>query len=112
MTKRELFVAMTEGTVVTAEMAEFAAKEIEKIDKADIKRREKAAEKNKEREALKEEILGVLGDEPKTATMVGEEFEISTQKASALLRALVADGKATQVEVKISGKGKQKGYTK
>lgn len=92
-------------------IAQYAAEMIEKMEEANAKRKTKVTEKQLENEALKKEILTRLGAEPKTATVVGEELEISTQKASALLRQLVKEEKAIQNEVKITGKGMQKGYT-
>lgn len=52
-----------------------------------------------------------MTDEPKTATDVAAVLEVSVQKASGLLRRLVEEGKAVKVDVKIKGKGTQKGYT-
>ena len=48
---------------------------------------------------------------PTVASAVAGELEISTQKASALCRQLVADGELNVTEVKVKGKGKQKGYS-
>ena len=55
----------------------------------------------------KEAIAKVLTDEPKLAAAIAEEVGISTQKASALLRQM--EIKVTDVKVK--GKGTQKGYS-
>ena len=110
MTKREFYVAIANGEM-TDELKKLAAEYIEKMDAANEERKNKMTKKQKENEALKATILETLTDEPQTATTVGEKVEISTQKASALLRQLVADGMASVTEVKVTGKGKQKGYT-
>ena len=85
---------------------------IAKMDEANEKRKNTLSKKQEENEAIKVEILTHLDAEAKTATTIGELMGISTQKASALLRQLVNDGKATATEVKIPKKGTQKGYVK
>lgn len=110
MTRHDFFVAVSNGEMndeIMAKGAELAAK----LDAENEKRRNRVSKKALENEPIKEAILGVLGDEPKTATVIGEEVEISTQKASALLRQLVEAGKATKTDIKVTGKGTQKGYT-
>ena len=111
MTKREFYVAIANGEM-NEEVKAAAAEYIAKMDEANEKRKHTMYKKQEENEAIKAEILGHLDTEAKTATTIGELMSISTQKASALLRQLVNDGKATATEVKITGKGKQKAYTK
>lgn len=111
MTKRDFYNAIANGQI-TDELKEFATEQIARMDSANEKRKNTLSKKQEENETVKIEILTHLDTEPKTATTIGELMEISTQKASALLRQLVQDGKATATEVKITGKGKQKGYTK
>ena len=108
-TKREMLNAVAAG-MVNEEVAAWARDEIAKMDRANELRRNKMSKKAKENLPVIEAIKGVLTDEPQTATMIGEKVGISTQKASALLRQIVDAGHATKVEVKIKGKGKQKGY--
>lgn len=95
---------------VTDEVIEKATERLEKLDAENEKRKNRVSKKALENEPVKEAILGVLGEEPKTATEIGSEVEISTQKASALLRQLVNDGKVEKTDVKVKGKGVQKGY--
>ena len=52
-------------------------------------------------------ITEVLTDEPMLASKIAELCEISTQKASALVKKV--DG-VQSVDVKVKGKGTQKGY--
>ena len=111
MTKREFYVAIANGEM-NDEVKATAAEYIAKMDEANEKRKSTLSKKQEENEAIKAEIMEHLDTEAKTATTVGELMGISTQKASALLRQLVSDGKATATEVKITGKGKQKAYTK
>lgn len=110
MTKREFYGFVAEGTVNEEVMAK-ANELIEKMDAENEKRKNRVSKKALENEPIKDAICEVLTDEPKTATVIGEELSISTQKASALLRQLVEAGKANKTDVKVSGKGVQKGYT-
>ena len=106
MTKREFFVAVIDA-VEDAELKLFAEKEIAKMDERNAKRKASPSKKALENEPIKNAIVGVLGNEPMTASEVAEKVEISTQKASALLRQI--DG-LTVTEIKVKGKGKVKGY--
>ena len=110
MTKRDFYVFVSEGTI-NDEVIEKANELIEKMDAENEKRKNRVSKKALENEPIKETILGVLGDEPKTATVIGEEVSISTQKASALLRQLVEAGSVAKTDIKVTGKGVQKGYT-
>lgn len=117
MTKREFLEAIVglgaEGKI-ESELGAFAEEEIVKMDEALAKRREKTSAKAAENAPLMDKIYEDIlkEDEPITATTVGELMEISTQKASALLRKMVDEGRATSEDVKIPKKGTQKGYSK
>ena len=117
MTKREFLTAIvelgTEGTI-SSELGDFAEEEIAKLDAALAKRKEKVSAKAAENAPLMDKIYEDIlkEDEVVTATIVGELMEISTQKASALLRKLVDEERATAEDVKIPKKGTQKGYKK
>lgn len=108
-TKREMLNVIATG-VMNDEVQAWAVAELEKMDKANEARRNKMSAKAKENEPIKEAIVNVLNGEPQTATVIGETVGISTQKASALLRQLVEAEKVQRVDVKIKGKGTQKGY--
>ena len=108
-TKREMLNAVAAG-MMNDEVAAWARDEIAKMDRANELRRNKMSKKAKENLPVIEAIKGVLTDEPQTATVIGEKVGISTQKASALLRQIVSAGDAAKVDVKIKGKGTQKGY--
>ena len=105
MTKRE-FMEMVIATVDNEEMKEFAQKEIETLDRRNAKRAERPSKTALANEPIKAEIAKVLTEEPQTASVIAEKVGISTQKASALLRQM--ELKVT--EVKVKGKGTQKGY--
>ena len=117
MTKREFLTAIvelgTEGTI-SSELGDFAEEEIAKLDAALAKRKEKVSAKAAENAPLMDKIYEDIlkEDEVVTATVVGELMEVSTQKASALLRKLVDEKRAIAEDVKIPKKGTQKGYKK
>lgn len=111
MTKREFYTAIMNGEI-DEQVKLFAAEELEKMDAANEKRRNTLSKKAQENQPLLQQITDeILSEEPKTATDVAAVLEVSVQKASGLLRRLVEDGKAVKVDVKIKGKGTQKGYT-
>lgn len=115
MTRREFLEMVIEGKV-TDEMKDFAHSEITKMNDRNAKRKASPSKTAIANEPIKAEIVKVLTNEPKTASEIAKEVEISTQKevkistqkASALLRQI--DG-LTVTEVKIKGKGKVKGYS-
>ena len=113
MTQREFFTTIVEGATVTAEMEAFASHALANIDKANESRRERQSKKAQENEPLLVQIeTDILTVEPITASNVAAILSTSTQKATALLRALVAAGRAQVQDVKVTGKGMQKGYFK
>lgn len=123
MTKREFLVAVIDSTVDEGIKA-FAENEIAKLDTMNAKRREKASEKNTERnEAVKAFAGEYIGDTAKTATMLKDELvangferadgkDVNVQFVSAMCRKAVDLGLAVATEVKVSGKGTQKAYTR
>lgn len=113
MTKREFMEAIVkfaEDGTVGAEYGAFAEEEIKKLNETLARRREKVSAKQAENAPLMDKIYEMLGDEPVTATVIGEMLEVSTQKASALLRKMVDEGRVAKTDVKIPKKGVQKGY--
>ena len=112
MTKRDFLNAVMNGEI-NDEIKAFAEEEIEKLDTANAKRREKTSKKREENKPLLDQIYNeILGEEPKTASEVAEVIQTSVQKASSLLRTLVEAGKAEAQEIKVPKNGKCKGYTK
>lgn len=111
MTRREFFEAVI-ANIEDAEIKLFAEQEIAKMDARNARRSLMPSKTAVANEPIKTKIVEVLKtkDTPTVASIIATEVEISTQKASALCRQLVADGSLTVTEVKIKGKGKQKGY--
>ena len=110
MTYREMLEKVIANDI-NDEVIEKATERLEKLDAENEKRKNRVSKKAAENEPIKAAILGVLGAEPKTASVIGGEVEISTQKASALLRQLVEAGSVAKTDIKVTGKGTQKGYT-
>lgn len=110
MTKRE-FLEIVMG-LGHPEAAEFAAKELEKMDRALEKRRSKPTKAQIANAPIIQQIVSEIleGEELKTASEIAEILEISVQKASAVLRQAVSEGKVEVEDVKVKGKGVQKGY--
>ena len=106
MTNREMFTAIVNGEI-TEEVVAKAHEEIEKLDARNAARKDKPSKKALENEPIKARISEVLTDEPKTASDIASELGLSVQKTSALLRQM----DVTVVDVKVKGKGTQKGYS-
>lgn len=109
MTNREFFEAIVNGTI-NDEIKAHAEEAIAKMDARNAKRAGRPSKTAIANLPLIEEIKEVLTVEPQTARTVADKIDISVQKASALLRQIVADGDALVTEVKVPKKGKQKGY--
>lgn len=107
MTNREFFTEVVKGNL-TEEVIAHAQTAIEKLDARNAARKDKPSKKSLENEPIKEAIKALLTEEPITASEIAEKVEISTQKASALLRQIEG---LNVTEVKIKGKGKVKGYS-
>ena len=110
MTKRE-FMEMVIAETTNEDVKVFAENEIVKMDKANANRSAKRAERRAENEPVKNAIVECLSSELTLASEIADKVNISTQKASALLRQLVEEGRAKVEDVKIKGKGTKKGYT-
>lgn len=112
MTKREFYTKVSNGEM-TDELMAMAAAEIEKMDAANEKRKEKVSKKAEENQPLIDRIVSeILTDEPMTATDVAAVLEVSVQKASSLCRAAVLQGKAVQSDVKVPKRGTMKAYSR
>ena len=118
MTKREFLNAIAAGEM-TEEVIAFAGEEIEKMDAANAKRREKNAERKAQNDEFVDLFVSFLNDEPKTASDIMalmSEVErpdgkaVNVQWVSSLGRKAVEAERAAKVDVKVTGKGTQKGY--
>ena len=123
MTNRELYKNVLalidgEGEVDVMELRAATVDAIAKLDATNVKRKAasalKAAEKQAEKEPIRAALLAVMGgeDAPKTASMLIADAGLDIKPASvpSLLRPLVEAGKVAKVDVKITGKGTQRGY--
>ena len=110
MTKREFYNAIINGEI-NEDVIETAKAAIATMDATNEKRRNTPSKAMKENEPLLNQIkTEILDSEAKTASDVAEVLGVKVQKASALLRALVAEGVATVEDVKVPKKGTQKAY--
>jgi hypothetical protein len=111
MTNREFLTAIANAENISEELKAEATARIEKLDATNEARKNKPSKKATENAPIMEQIVNeILTSEAQTASAIAEAAGISVQKASALLRQIVADGKATVTEVKIPKKGTQKAY--
>ena len=109
MTIRE-FLENVISADISNEMNDFARLRIEKLDENNEKKKT-TSKKKTENDGIKNEMLEFMSDGAGyKASDIATQFEISTQKASALLVQLAKDGKVIATEVRIKGKGKVKEY--
>ena len=106
MTNREFYTAVINGTI-TEDMVAKAHEEIAKLDERNAKRASKESAKQIANKPIIEAISRVLTDEPMLASKIAELCEISTQKASALVKKVEG---VQSTDIKVKGKGTQKGY--
>ena len=111
MTNREFYNAIANGTM-NDEVKAFAEEAIAKMDERNAKRSSKPSKTSIENAPIKESIIEFISNRNEfcIAGAIAEAREISTQKASALCRQLVADGKLIEKEVKVPKQGKRKAY--
>ena len=115
MTTREFYQAVIDASI-NEEITAFATAGIEKLDHALTLRKDSAAKKALEKEAerapIRDAIMAVMTTEPKTATTLIEEagVEIKPQAIPSLLKSLCEAGTVVKTEVRVTGKGKQRGY--
>lgn len=111
MTNREFYNAIANGTM-NDEIKAFAEEATVKMDERNAKRNSKPSKTAIENEPIKKKIVEFITQRNEfcIAGAIAEALEISTQKASALCRQLVADGKLVEKEVKVPKQGKRKAY--
>ena len=118
MTNREFYTAIANLDNIPAELVEFAADSIAKLDHTNevrkVKAAEKAAEKQAEKAPIREALFAAVTAEPQTATMLIEAAGLaeSVKPASipSLMKPFVDAGSVAKVDVKVPGKGTQRGY--
>lgn len=125
MTNREMYtntINYLRGAddVDTAELIAAFENALARMDATNEKRKAasalKAAERQAEKEPIREALLAVMGgeDAPMTASMLIEAAGLDIKPASipSLMRPLVEAGRVVKVDMKIPGKGTQRGYAK
>ena len=106
MTNREFYTAVI-TSVDNEELKAFATEAIAKLDKRNAKRASKPSKTQIANEPIVKAISEVLTSEPMLASKIAELCEISTQKASALVKKVEG---VQSTDIKVKGKGTQKGY--
>ena len=125
MTNRELYNATIKtlneyGTDEAIDLMNEFKTLLAKLDATNEKRKAasalKAAEKQAKKDPIREQLFAVMGgeDAPMTASMLIEAAGLDIKPASvpSLMRPLVEAGRVAKVDVKIPGKGTQRGYVK
>ena len=116
MTNREFYNAIANAENLPADLTEKAADLLAKLDASNAHAREKRAEKPSKTAVANAPIKAAMLEHftkgtNLTAANVAALMDIKVQKASALLRQLVADGVLSVSDTKIKGKGVVKMYT-
>ena len=106
MTQRDFYTAVI-ATVDNDELKAFAESAIAKLDERTAKRASKPSKTQIANEPIIKAIAEVLTDEPMLASKIAELCGISTPKASALVKKVEG---VQSTDVKVKGKGTQKGY--
>lgn len=113
MTNREFYTNIANGNITEAEK-EFALAAIAKMDETNEKRKNKTSPKDAEKAAedakIRESIFALITSDPQTAADLGAQVGVSTPKATAELRKLVADSRVCKADISVPKKGKCKGY--
>ena len=123
MTNREIYTAAIKvckeyGTDESVDLALEFENLIAKLDATNEKRKiaaaEKAAVKQPEKAPIREALFAVMSETPMTATELIAAAGLDIQPASvpSLLRPFVDEGAVLKVDVKVTGKGTQRGYVK
>ena len=112
MTYRDFYTAVANANL-SAEMTEFAEKAIKTLDDKNAKRKSTGTPNQRANEDIKATIVEFLAANAETAYTAANlvnEFGFNAQKISALMRQIVAAGKATAFEGKNEKKNKVKFY--
>lgn len=116
ITLRQYHEAVISGNITDAIIAKARA-EIAKLDATNAKRAEKAAEKAKENDSIKNAIYNLLVEKGAMVAsaiameLTTPEAEVTTSKVSSMCRQMVEERRLTVEDVKVKGKGKVKQYT-
>lgn len=112
MTNREFLTTIANMENAPEDVKAYAEEKLAKMDATNEARKNKPSKKAEENAPLMDKIANeILTTEAVPAAVIAEAMEISTQKASALLRALVTEGRAVVTDVKLPKKGTCKAYS-
>ena len=111
MTEREFFTAVLAIPSVADNLAEYARAGIAKLDAKNDKRKNTKSKEQIANDGIKEQIVAYLGNGSAVAASVATALSITTQKASALCRQLVDEGKVSVKDIKVKNKGVVKEYS-
>lgn len=117
MTSREFFTAIVADETISADLRDYATEQIAKLDAKNAKRSSKPSKTQVANEPIKTAIIEYLSANGQSVSseiataLSTEESPVTTQKASALCRQLVADGLLSVADVKIPKKGVVKAYS-
>lgn len=120
MTNREFYNAIITGSEINDEIRNTAIELLAKLDHSNEVRKASAAKKAAEKQVLKAPVRNALfealSEEPMTATelcaAVAPEFDVKPASIPSLMRPFVDNGHVGKVDVKVPGKGTQRGYVK
>lgn len=116
ITLRQYHEAVISGNITDAIIAKARA-EIAKLDATNAKRAEKAAEKAKENDPIKNAIYNLLVEKGAMVAsaiameLTSPEAEVTTSKVSSMCRQMVEERRLTVEDIKVKNKGKVKQYT-
>ena len=111
MTQREFFTAIVNGTI-NADIQTYAADAITKLDKRNAARASKPTKSQQANAPLMEEMCEYLKDKKEVlASEIAAHLDVTTQKASSLLKLLADDKKVVVTEIKVPKVGKRKAYS-
>ena len=111
MTEREFLNAVLAIPSVDETIAEYAKAGIAKLDVKNDKRKNTKSKEQIANDGIKEQIVAYLRNGSAVAASVATALSITTQKASALCRQLVDEGKVSVKDAKAKGKGIVKEYS-
>ena len=112
MTEREFLNKVLAIEGIDKELSDYASEGIAKLDARNDKRKNTQTKAQKENEGIMTSIVDLLANEgAKVASSIGASLGISTQKASALCKLLVNEGKVTVADVKVKNMGTVKQYS-
>ena len=109
MTNREFYTNIANGTITEAEK-EYALAAIAKMDETNEKRKNNPSKTAEVIAPIVASLTNARTSAPQTAAELAVAVGISTQKASSLLRQIVASGVAVSSDIKVPKKGVCKGY--